>query len=80
MTELYFLFSLAIGVEKYQERMRENVEKKIVGGFPLNFERSLASRQLLLSGKAGKKKRAINKNKIQKQNINILFFYIYFYP
>ena len=40
------------------------LKKKIVGGFPLNFERSVASRQLLLSGRGGKKSRAIKKKKL----------------
>ena len=70
MTELFIL--LTIGVEKYQEKMRENVEKENSRRFPLNFELSVASRQLLLSGREGKKSREINKNKF-KSKISIFW-------
>ena len=48
------------------------LKQKIVGGFPLNFERWGASRQLLLSGRGRKKSWAINKINKTKQDINIL--------
>lgn len=65
MTELFIL--LTIGVEKYQEKMRENVGKENSRRFPLNFELSVASRQLLLSGREGKKSQEINKNKFKSK-------------
>ena len=70
MTELFIL--LTIGVEKYQEKMRENVGKENSRRFPLNFELSVASRQLLLSGREGKKSQEINKNKFKSK---ILIFW-----
>ena len=47
------------------------LKKKKVGGFPLNFELSVASRQLLLSG-SGRKEKSSDKKKIKSK---ILIFW-----
>ena len=63
---------MAIGFEKYQENMRENVEKENSRRFPAQLW-ALGCQSTIAFERQGRKEKSKNKqNKIQKQNINIL--------